>query len=245
VAIVNESLRRQLFPAGDAIGRSIRVGKDPSRRVAVIVGVVSDAAIGSYRLPHVPVVFRPRLQELQAFGPAVVFRTSGDPAAVDRAMEAVIARVGRERQLGGYWSLQELIDRALIQERLLAAVSSFFAGLAVLLAFVGVYSAIGYAVARRTREIGVRIALGASRRTVMRMVVGHALLVTLAGIAIGVPCALGAGRWIRSLLFGLSPSDPLAIVAAASFFVVVGALAGLFPALRACSVDPATALRSE
>ncbi len=141
--------------------------------------------------------------------------------------------------------VDEQIDLSLLQERLLAALASCFAGLAVLLAFVGLYGALSYAVARRAREIGVRMALGASRGGVIRMVVSESLLVTLLGVAIGIPCALGSGRLIGSLLFDVGSSDPATLVAASILFFIVGAAAGMRPAFRASSVDPMTALRGE
>jgi len=245
VTIINESLNRKLFPDGDAIGRRIRIGNDPRRAAAEVIGVASDAAIGSYKLPHMPVAFRPRMQELQlSRAPVMVCRMSGDPAVVDEAMEAVIAGLGHEYPRR-FYSLDEQIDLSLLQERLLAGLSSFFAGLAVLLAFVGLYGVLAYAAARRTREIGVRMALGSSRARVMRMVVWDGLTLTLLGVAIGIPCALGAGGLIGSFLFGLGSSDPATLIAASVSFVIVGAVAGLGPALHASSVDPMTALRAD
>lgn len=245
VAIINQSLSRTLFSDGDAIGRRIRIGNDPRRAAVEVVGVAADATIGSYKLPHMPVAFRPRMQELQlARAPVMVFRMSGDPAAVDQGMATAIAALGHEYPRR-FYSLDEQIDLSLLQERLLAGLSSFFAGFAVLLAFVGLYGVLAYAVARRTREIGVRMALGASRGGVMRMVVRDGLALTLLGVAIGIPCALGAGALIGSLLFGLDSSDPATLIAASALFVIVGAVAGLRPALRASSVDPMTALRAD
>jgi predicted permease len=245
VVIINESLSRKLFPDGEAVGQRLRIGHDPRRAGVQVVGVASDAAIGSYKLPHMPVAFRPRMQELQlARAPAMVFRVRGDSAVVDEAMKAVIIGLGHEypRQ---FYSLDEQIDRSLLQERLLAGLSSFFAGLAVLLASVGLYGVLAYAVARRTREIGVKMALGASRGRVIWMVVRDGLVLTVVGVAIGIPCALGAGRLLGSFLFGVRSSDPATLIAASILFVIVGTVAALRPALRASGVDPLTALRAD
>jgi predicted permease len=245
VVIINESLSRKLFADGEAIGRRIRIGNDPRRAGVQVVGVVSDAAIGSYRQPHMPVAFRPRMQELQlSRAPVMVFRVSGDPAVVDGRIEEVIAGLGHEYPRR-FYSLDEHIDRSLLQERLLAGLSSFFAGLAVVLAFVGLYGVLAYAVARRTREIGVRMALGASRGRVIRMVVRDGLVLTIMGVAIGIPCAVGAARLIGSFLFGLGSSDPTTLIAVSALMVSVGVVAGLRPALRASGVDPMTALRAD
>lgn len=221
------------------------VSNDPKRNAVEVVGVVRDAAIGSYKRPDMPVAFRPRMQELQlARAPVVLFRASGEPAVIDAAVQKVIAGLGHEYPRR-FYSLDEQIDQSLLRERLLAGLSTFFAGLALLIAFVGLYGALAYAVSRRTREIGVRMALGASRAVVVRMVVGEGLGVTLLGLVLGVPAALAAGIVVRSLLFGLRPSDPAILAAASALFVGVGALAGVRFGLRAAGVDPMTTLRHE
>jgi ABC-type antimicrobial peptide transport system permease subunit len=209
------------------------------------VGVVGDAAIASYKKPHVPVAFRPRMQELAVSrAPVMLFRTSGNPAGVDKAMAAVIAGLGHEYPRRVY-ALDEHVSLSLLAERLLAGLSVFFGGLAVLLAFVGLYGVLAYAVARRTREIGVRAALGAPRAALLRMVLWEGLVLTLLGVAVGVPCSLAASRLLRSSLFGLEATSLPALVSAAVFVVFVGATAALVPAIRASRVDPITALRVE
>jgi hypothetical protein len=246
VAIVNASLSLKLFPAGDAIGQRIRVGTDPARGALHIVGVVKDAVIGALRgTAHQPVVFRPTLQEPRS-APAsdLSVRASGNPKTIAEAMRRTVSSLGHE-YLSGTQTIDEEIDRSLLQERLLTVVSSFCAGLAILLAFIGLYGLLAYAVARRTREIGVRMALGASSATVMRMIFRDGLVLALAGVAIGTPSALAAGRLTRTLLFGLTPSDPVTLAGAGAFFVFVGAIGGLIPARQASKVDPTVALRAE
>ena len=210
-----------------------------------VVGIVHDAAIGSYTRPETPVAFRPRMQELQlARAPVLLVRSSGEFTLSNGDLRNVIASLGHE-YARGFFTLDEQVDRALLSERLLAALSTFFAGLGVLIAFVGLYGALAYAVSRRTREIGVRMALGASRFDVIRMIVGEGLVVTVFGIVVGVPTAMVAGVLIRSQLFGLQPSDPSILVAASAFFAAVGAAAGVRPALRAARLDPMKVLRNE
>jgi ABC-type antimicrobial peptide transport system permease subunit len=185
------------------------------------------------------------MQELTlARAPVMLFRTSGDPAAADASMRQVIAGLGHEyaRQ---FYSLDEQVEISLLRERLLAGLSAFFAGLGVLIAVVGLYAALAYAVAQRTREIGIRMALGASMTGVVRMVVRDAVVVTVAGVAVGILGALAAGRFADALLFGLRSSDATTIATAAAIFILIGLLAGLRPALRAAAVDPMTALRTE
>jgi len=246
VAIVNSSLSRKLFPGGRAIGQRIRVGTDPGRRILQIVGVVNDSVITNMRgLAHQPVVFRPALQEPRmARASDVSVRASGDLHATADAMKRTVTALGHE-YLRGVQTLGEELDRSMLQERLLAALSSLCAALAVLLAFIGLHGLLAHAVVRRRREIGVRMALGASRRTVMRMVVSEGLGLTVLGVLIGIPCALLVARLAVTLLFGLAPSDPMMLAAAGLFFVIVGASAGLLPARRAATVDPIVALRDE
>jgi putative ABC transport system permease protein len=246
VAIINASLSRKLFPAGNAIGQRIRVGTDSARQALEIVGIVNDAVIGNLRMSaHLPVVFRPTLQEPRvALASDVSVHGSGDPNATAEAMRRIVASLGHE-YFSRIQTVDEGIDGSLLQERLLAGLSSFCAGLAVLLVFIGLYGLLAYAVARRAREIGVRMALGASRVRVLRMIVGEGLLLALAGVAIGIPCALAGARMTRTLLFDVRPSDPVILGGAAAFLVLVGVIGGLVPARQASTVDPMVALRSE
>jgi hypothetical protein len=246
VAIVNASLGRKLFPAGDAIGQRIRIGTDPSRQTLQIVGIVNDVVIGNLRASaSLPVVFRPTLQEPQlARASDVSVRAGGERPVIAEAVRRTVTGLGHE-YIRNIQTVDDEIDQSLLQERLLATLSSFCAALAVLLAFIGLYGLLAYAVARRTREIGVRMALGASQRTVIAMVVREGLVLTVIGVAIGIPCALAVGRLTANLLFGLTPSDPIVLAASAVFFIGVGLIAGLLPARRASAVDPMVALRSE
>jgi len=242
VTVINESLQRKLFPGGDAIGQRIRIGDDAARRDVEVIGVVADATVGGFRNTHQPVAFRPKAQEPRFRAPIVLFTGGGDSAALDAAVTKAIFEMGHEYSRRIY-SMDEQVDIALKQDRLLAALSSTFAGLAVVLAFIGIFSMLAYSVARRTREIGIRMALGASRDRVVRTVVRESLIVTLAGVAIGIPLALYAARFASALLFGLAPSDPWTLSAAALLFIAVGVLAGVWPALAASKVDPGHALR--
>ena len=210
-----------------------------------IVGIVSDAAIGNLRDPHVPVVFRPLLQG-PARIPIVNLRTTVQSGAIGNAVQRTVASLGHEYvHLRRVNTLEQQVDQSLTQERVTAALSSSFAGLAALLAFVGLYGLLAYAVARRTREIGVRMALGASRFRVVRMIVRESITITIIGIVVGIPCALGAGRLTGTLLFGLTPSDPVTLAAASASFLVIGIVAALVPAHRASGVNPMTALRCD
>ncbi|HEV8346100.1 MAG TPA: FtsX-like permease family protein [Vicinamibacterales bacterium] len=245
VAIVSESLSRKLFPAGEIIGRRIRVSSGPARTDVDIVGVVADAPIGGIREPHVAVVFRPMMQDLtRAPFPMTHVRVSGDLKAVRDAYVRVVESQGHH-YVRALFTLDQWIDFALLQERLIAGLSTSAAALAVVLACVGIYGLLAYAVTSRVREIGVRMAIGATRTAVVQMIVREGLTVALLGVLIGIPCALGAARLVRSQLYGLAPNDPATIIGAAVVFIVTGFVAALVPALRASKVDPMDALRQE
>jgi len=142
-------------------------------------------------------------------------------------------------------TIDELVDDSLIRDRLIATLSSVFGALALLLAFIGLYGVMSYAVARRTHEIGVRMALGAQHGNVIWLVLQEALVMVAIGIVIGLPAALGATRLVSSRLFGLSPNDPLTVAASALVLAAVAVLASFIPARRATKVDPMVALRYE
>ena len=245
VAIVSESLARTLFLTGDVIGRRVRVSSGSARTDVEIVGVVADAPIGGVREPHLAVVFRPMMQDLtRAQFPMTSVRVSGDLTAVRDAYVRVVESQGRH-YVRALFTLDQWIDFALLQERLIAGLSTSAAALAVLLACIGLYGLLAYAVAARVREIGVRIALGAKRTDVVQMIVRDGLIVFVPGVLIGVPCAMAAATLVRSQLYGLAPYDPATIIGAAAVFTVTGLVAALLPALRASKIDPIDALRQE
>jgi predicted permease len=243
VAVLSRSAAEALFKAGDPVGGRVRA--DEPRLDLEVVGVVDDAPIGNLREPHVPVVYRPMLQDLpRARFPLAHVPVSGDPAAARRAyVEAVESQ--RHHFVRGLFTLDEWTRFALLQERLLAGVSSSAAALAGVLACVGIFGVLARTVAARAREIGVRLALGASKRQIARLVIGDALRVVGLGIILGVAGALAVARLTQSLLYGVGPTDARVVVIAALSFVGIGIIAATVPALRAARVDPAVALRQE
>jgi putative ABC transport system permease protein len=245
VAIINESLRRRVFPARDPLGERIRIGNDPSRASIEVVGVIDDAVLGSFKERNAPVVFRPRMQDaLSPRAPVLLFRSNEASATADQAVAKVIGGMGREYPRR-FYSLDEQIDIALLRERLLAALSSFAAALATVLAAVGVYSAFALAVARRTREVGVRLAVGASRVSVLQLILRESLWISLLGAAVGSIGAWLGGGVLAAWVFGVAPRDLPTIVGATVFMIAVGLIASLRPASRAAAVDPAALLRQE
>ena len=245
VAVVNEALSRRLFPGGNALGAHIRIGDDPARGTIEIVGVVPDATIGSYRANHQPVAFRPKAQEPRFMrSPVVVLRSRLPAAAIDRAVTTTVSSLGRE-YVRRMYSLEEQVDRTLNRERLMTWVSSVFGGLAALAAAVGLFSLLTHSVVRRTREFGVRMAVGASRASIMALVLRDGLTLILTGVAIGVPGAWASRRLAEAMLFGISSSDAWTLGAAILLVVSVGMAACLWPAVRASKVAPVVALRCE
>lgn len=245
VAIINVALSRKMFPADNPIGRQIATGKGAAHISLQIVGVVDDASIGDLREPHTPVVFRPWLQDVRSTpSPTVSIRTIGDLQAAGDATRQTIASLGREYVMATF-RLDEQVDRALRQERLVAGLSSLFAALAVFLACLGIYGFLAYGVARRARDIGIRMALGATRRSVLMMTLREGLWVAVMGVGLGIPSAVAAGRFVSALLFGLSANDLSTLIVASAVFIAIATTAGLLPAYRAATTDPIQALRQD
>jgi predicted permease len=247
VAIVNATLARKLSPGVGAVGQRIRLARDAASPAVEIVGVVDDAPIGNIREPHIAVLFRPILQELQRSRvPIAHVRVAGsaDMALVRDAYGKVVASLGHHF-VRSVSTLEEQVNQSLLQERLIAWLSSFFAALAVLLACIGVYGVLACAVARRRSEIGIRMALGSTNSAVVRMIMGEGFALAAIGVGLGLPIALACGRLARSLLYGIGPTDPATLAGSAAAFVLVAGVAAAIPAYRAATIDPVVALRSE
>jgi len=172
-------------------------------------------------------------------------RTSGDPAAPLRAAQATVARLDRDLPVYDAFTLETMIDRSLGQPRFYVTLLTVFATLAVVLAVVGIYGIIAYTVQQRTREIGIRMALGASAERVVAMVVRHGLVLAAAGVLLGSVGAYAVSRVLRSLLFGVSVRDPFTFIGVAALLGVVALLASWIPARRAARVDPLSAMRAD
>lgn len=189
-------------------------------------------------------VYTAFLQAPAYYSPLLDVRVAGDPARVGGDVRRAIDSMSRHYALR-IETLEQRLKAALSVDRLIAGLASFFGGLALVLAAVGLYGLMSYSVVRRTSEIGVRMALGAERQAVVRLVLRETLSMVLAGIAVGVPAALLVSRFISGMIFGLSATDPLSIAVASLILMLVAGLAGFFPANRASRIDPMTALRSE
>jgi predicted permease len=240
VAIVSSSLAERLFPNGDAIGKRIRI---VANRNIEIVGVAGDARIFDLRDVGTPVIFLSYLQTPPKWGGLVV-HTKEPPERLAKKVGHEIESLGREYP---FWTgtIAEVMSQQLAKERVIAMLSGFFAFLALLLACIGLYGLMSYTVTRRTREIGIRVALGAQPVNVLWIVLRETLVLTLFGIAVGIPSALVATRLIAGMLFGLSASDLPTITGVSLLLLLVALLAGFLPARRASGVDPMVALRTE
>jgi predicted permease len=241
VAILNEAAARRLFPDGSVVGRRIGGSFEKSGEYE-IVGVVRDTKYDSVREPGPPTMYRPAWQG-SSRRLTVVLRTAGDPLAMAGAVRAAVREVDSTLPIAEFTSQSEQISLRFAQERLFARAYTAFAVLAVLLACIGLFGLMSYNVARRTGEIGVRMALGAQRRAVVAMIMSESMRLVAAGIVLGLAAALWAGRFVTTVVYGVSASDPITIGAAAALIAAVTALAGGLPARRASNVNPIEALR--
>lgn len=244
VALVSASLARAMFPAGEVVGQRIRIA-GPQRRDVEVIGVVADAPYGRLDDPQPLVVFRPILQEAaRAQFPMAYVRAIGDLATVRDGYTRVVKSLGH-RSLRAFTTSSDFVDRALLQQRFTAGLATFAATLTILLACMGVYGLLAYAVTARVREIGVRLALGAARGRIVWMIVRDGLAIAVPGVLLGAPCAWAAARLVRAQLYGIAPGDPRTLLIAAVLLLATVLAASLLPALRASRVAPADALRDE
>jgi hypothetical protein len=245
-AVVNAALVSKLMAGQDPLGRVIRVDAPDGQPQAVyqIVGVVGNARHTTLREDFEPVV---HLASAQAAEPRSWVRFAIKTAGAGVTRQAILRRIEEVNPAIDveFSDLAETITNGLVRERLMAALSAALGLLAVVLAAVGLYGVLSYMVVRRANEIGIRLAMGATRRTVSRLVIGEAAWLVGIGLAIGVALGLGAARTARTLLFGLQPTDPFTMMAATALLAAIGFIAAYLPARRASRLDPMTTLRQE
>ena len=243
VAVVNESFARRYF-GGQPIGRRFGYGRPPRHQDVEIVGVVKDGKAVSLREEQRRFVFLSHAQREVLGGMTFYARTAGAPDALIGRVNGLVRGVDADLPVSELKTMRAQVRESLFVERMVAALSAAFGVLATLLAALGLYGVMAFAVALRTREIGIRMALGAQRRDVLRMVLRDVALLVAIGVALGLPGGYGMGRVVETQLFGLSARDPLTFAAATATLLLVALLAGYIPARRAAKVDPMVALRS-
>ncbi|HUA87303.1 MAG TPA: ABC transporter permease [Bryobacteraceae bacterium] len=239
VAMVNETTARRFWPNENAVGKRIWVGNLPNP--FEITGVLGDVKNASLALAPQPEIYLP-LPQLTSTYLALSVRTTMDPHGVINSVRREIAAVDPNQPLTQAMTGEELLERTSAQPRFAMVLLAVFAITALLLAIIGVYGIVAFSVAQRTQELGIRLALGAAYADIFRLVIGGALSLTLAGIAIGLAGSLALTRVLSTMLYETSATDPLTFTASGALFVAVAALAGYVPARRATRIDPAQAL---
>jgi len=250
VAVINETMARTYFGDPLPLGRTFSVYDDEKAdseqwKDVEVVGVVRGGKYFTLLERERPAVFFPHAQHLRYFLFSLVVRHDAAAPAVMPTIRRAVAEVDSNLPIGNVTTLSRLVDDSVVNRRAVAELSAFFGVLAMLLASIGIYGVTSYGITRRTNEFGVRLALGAQRRDVLWLVLRETARLGATGVAFGLVLALAAGRFVASLLFGLTPYDPSALAAALSAMIAVALLAGYLPALRATRIDPLVALRRE
>ena len=245
VAVINETMARQFFPGQSPLGHRFRILDDADQRDSFeIIGVVKNAKYQALREQPEAAAYSVSSQDI-TYLPNFAVRFSGDAAQVIPAVRRAIQEVANDVPIGRVTTLAEQVDDSIQTQRLVARLTAFFGVLAVFLVCIGTYGLMSYSVARRTNEIGVRMALGAERANILAMILREGLLLTALGLLIGLVASLGLTRLLSAFLFGVRPGDPLTFGAATMLLVAVTLAACYVPARRAMRVDPMIALRHE
>ncbi|HEV7500510.1 MAG TPA: FtsX-like permease family protein, partial [Vicinamibacteria bacterium] len=245
VVILNRSLARRLYGGASAIGRRVRlVSPDEGAGWRTVVGVVDDVRYSGLDDPGEAAIYTPFAQT-PFLWTYVMVRTSGPPMALSSAVRQAVSAVDPTLEASGIRPMTDVVSETVAQPRFNVVLLSGFALLALLLAAVGIYGVLSYSVAQRTKEIGIRMALGAGRGDVLRLVTGEGLRMAMIGVAVGLAAAFAAARVLASLLFEVTPTDAATYAAAAAFLVTVALAATVVPAWRATRIAPVSALRSE
>jgi predicted permease len=247
-AVINQSFAKRYLPPGDPIGRRFGLVDDqnPAQQPDIqVIGVIPDTKYRDLRETPPPQAYFPYFQGTSFRFMNVYLHTHGDPHELESQVEERMRQIDPHVPIVGLQSVDDQINWSLRTERLVASLSAVFGGLALLLAVIGLYGVMAYTVTRRTREMGIRIALGATRTKIIGMVMREASVMVLAGLSAGAVLALALANLIRNQLFGLNPHDPWTLLGASFSLAIAAGFAGFIPAVRASSVDPTKALRQE
>jgi predicted permease len=247
VVVVNEAFARKFFPGEDAIGKRIKPGAtngNEKEQKREIVGIVANAKQAAWTDEPDPIYYFP-FKQLSWYSGAIVLRTAGSPQEIESATRAAVMSMDQEAPVFNVRTGEDLSAVAITVARSLTVLMTGFAGIALLLTVVGLYGVLSYLVARRRREIGLRIALGAGRSQVLGLVLRGAMQSVGLGLVLGLASAAGVQRLLESFVFGIQPKDPMFITIACCVMIIASLAATYVPAMRAASVDPVQALRSE
>jgi predicted permease len=244
VTVVNETFVKEYLAGKNPLGVRIEHGAPFKAPGSEIVGVVADSKFFDLREKPKPMAFYPMTQKpVTTF--ELVLRIAADPNSVVGEVRRMLNRVNSRLPVLEVNTLDQQVEHSLEQQKMITTLCSTFGVLALLLASIGIYGSLAYSVSGRTAEIGIRMAIGAQRASVVWLVLRDLLILMIAGLVAGVPFALGGTRWLKSFLFGIGTVDPLALAAAVLLILFVALLAGYLPARRAARIDPMRALRHE
>jgi predicted permease len=246
VIIINDKFAKKYFPGRNPIGLHLGFGSDPNTHADMeIVGVVKDIKYTNLRDEIPPQAFIPIAADRNPYDVVMYMRTTDDPRTLMSLVRQKLHALDPNLPVYDVRTTDEQIRRSLRNERLIASLSSLFGALATLLAIVGLYGVLAYNVSRKTREIGIRMALGAIKGNVIWLVMKEMLILVGIGIVIGLPAAIGLSKLVQNQLYGLTPNDPATLTLATVGLLIVSCMAGYIPALRASRIDPTRALRYE
>jgi putative ABC transport system permease protein len=249
VGLINEEMARTYWRGRDPIGRRFRIGRNPQRPLITVVGIVRDVRHNGVAAPIKEKFYIPHAQWHRSVGPMrsmyVVIRGSDDVMRLAPTVRQAVRDVDPLVPIAGVRTMDDVVAAALSRPRFTSALFTIFSALAVLLAAVGIYGVLSYLVTQRTREIGIRLAIGASPRRVAREVLGRGLTLAGVGLALGAAAAVVLGRAVRVLLYGVAPADPLSFAAGGAVLLAAALAASYIPARRATAVDPVVALKAE
>ncbi len=245
MTIVNETFARRFFPGEEVIGKRIIPGEGEQPIVREIVGVVGDIRHAGLDVEPTPEYYLPYQQVSVSFLTLVTRTTGGDPNLIAGPFREAIRGVDKDQPVYNIRPMVQLLDESIAQRRFNMILLGGFALLALVLASIGIYGVMSYSVAQRTREFGVRIALGAQTRDVLKLVLSDALVLTVLGLALGLGGAFALTRFLSTLLYEVKPTDPTVFVTVAIVLGAVAIAACLIPARRATKVDPLVALKYE
>jgi putative ABC transport system permease protein len=245
VAIINEAMARRYFGKDDPIGKRVKFDKPQDKGIwRTIIGVVADEKQNRLKFPADPEIYESFLQNPQS-EMSFLIRTEGSSALVARSVPTLVRAMDKDVAPYGMSTMDALVSESIAQERFISSILAIFATVGLILAAIGIYGVVSYLSSQRTREIGIRMAMGARRKDILRLMLSQGLRPVFLGVVIGVAASLGLARLISALLFQVNPGDPVTLAGISILLIVTAIVAGLLPARKACAIDPLKALRYE